>query len=170
MKKTLFILTLSTLPLLALAAGNHGASHEAAHGDAMQGHDMATMTGADSVIGHAGNPAKATQTIDIVMHDTMRFTPDTIAAKAGDTIRFLVKNAGRIPHEMVIGSAAEMQEHAAIMQKTPGMKHAEPNTISLAPGQQGELVWQFTQAGTVDFACLIAGHMEAGMVGQVRVG
>ncbi|WP_322994993.1 hypothetical protein [Castellaniella sp.] len=56
-----------------------------------------------------------------------------------------------------------MRDHAAMMQKTPGVKHAEPNMISLDPGQEGELIWQFTQVGTVDFACLIAGHMEAGL-------
>lgn len=41
--------------------------------------------------------------------------------------------------------------------------------ITLDPGKIGGLVWQFDQAGTVDFACLIPGHMEAGMVGKVKV-
>lgn len=56
-----------------------------------------------------------------------------------------------------------------MMKNTPGMKHAEPNMISLDAGKNGELIWQFTQAGTVDFACLVAGHMEAGMIGKVNV-
>jgi len=34
----------------------------------------------------------------------------------------------------------------------------------------GEVVWQFTQAGTVHFACLHPGHYEAGMKGAVAVG
>ena len=41
--------------------------------------------------------------------------------------------------------------------------------ITLKPGQRGGLVWQFGEAGTVDFACLIPGHLEAGMVGKVAV-
>lgn len=171
MKKTLSILLLSmsTLPALALAAGSHDGGHEMA-GETMQGHDMTSMTHGGTATGHAGDPGLATRTVEIVMQDTMRFTPDTINVKAGDTIRFLVQNAGRIPHEMVIGSIAELRAHAATMQKSPGMAHTERNMIALEPGQHGELVWQFTQAGTVDFACLIAGHMEAGMVGKVRVG
>lgn len=169
MKKSLSILVLSTLPALALAAGSHDSGHEMAS-DTMQGHDMSSMTDSEAPAGYVGDPALVTQTVQIVMLDTMRFTPDVVEVKAGDTVRFLVRNAGKIPHEMVIGSIAEMRAHATAMQKSPGMAHTESNMISLEPGQHGEIVWQFTQAGTVDFTCLIAGHMEAGMVGKVEVG
>lgn len=103
------------------------------------------------------------------MNDTMRFTPNVISVEAGETVRFLVRNAGKLPHEMVLGSAAALKAHAAEMQKMPGMEHVEPNMITVAAGQQSELVWRFDMAGTVDFACLIPGHMEAGMVGKVKV-
>lgn len=55
------------------------------------------------------------------------------------------------------------------MLKNPEMEHDEPNQLGLQPGQSGEIVWQFTQAGTVDFACLQPGHFEAGMKGAVAV-
>ncbi|WP_342366251.1 cupredoxin family protein [Allopusillimonas ginsengisoli] len=99
----------------------------------------------------------------------MRFTPSDIEVNAGGTVRFLIKNTGKIPHELVIGTIADLKAHAAEMQKMPGMQHAEPNMITLAAGKVGGLVWHFNQAGTVDFACLIPGHMEAGMVGKVKV-
>ena len=99
----------------------------------------------------------------------MRFTPATITVKKGETIRFFVKNAGKVPHEMVVGSLQELKEHAEMMRKMPQMQHAEPNMVTLQPGQRGGLVWQFDQPGTVDFACLIPGHMEAGMVGKIVV-
>jgi uncharacterized cupredoxin-like copper-binding protein len=60
--------------------------------------------------------------------------------------------------------------HAEQMKKNPGMEHDEPNTASLAPGKTGEIIWQFTTAGKVDFACLEAGHFDAGMKGFVNVG
>lgn len=41
--------------------------------------------------------------------------------------------------------------------------------ITLATGQRGGIVWQFDKPGAVDFACLVPGHMEAGMVGKVEV-
>lgn len=168
MRKILSILALSVLPTLALAAGSHGGGHGApAHG--MPGHDMATMSKEPSPTGKPGNPAKVTRVIELTMDDTMRFTPSDIPVNAGETVRFFIKNSGKIAHEMVIGSIADLKAHAAEMQKMPGMHHTEPNMITLAPSKSGGLVWQFDQAGTVDFACLIPGHMEAGMVGKVKV-
>lgn len=169
MYKSLSILLLSALPVLALAAGNQVDG---------QGHDMAAMPkdmvgmrleAHDSAAGKAGDPAKVSRAIAVTMVDTMRFTPDQISVKAGETIRFFVKNAGKIPHEMVIGTVEKFKEHAEMMRKMPEMKHAEPNTITLAAGQRGGIVWQFDKAGEVNFACLIPGHMEAGMVGKVKV-
>jgi uncharacterized cupredoxin-like copper-binding protein len=168
MKKTLSILALSVLPALSLAAGSHTGGHAAPeHG--MPGHDMSTMTKAASPVGQPGDSAKVTRTIELTMDDSMRFTPSDIQVKAGETVRFFIKNKGKIAHEMVIGSIADLKAHATQMQKMPGMQHAEPNMITLGPGKRGGLVWQFDQAGTVDFACLAPGHMEAGMVGKVKV-
>ena len=103
------------------------------------------------------------------MSDKMRYTPARINVKQGETIKFMVKNTGKIKHEIVIGSMAELKEHAELMRKFPDMEHAEPNQLTLDPGKSGALVWQFTKAGTVDFACLQPGHFEAGMVGKVAV-
>lgn len=162
MKKILSILLLSALPALALAAGEHKGGH---------GHNMADMhkDAHDSVAGKAGDPAKVTRTVALSMDDTMRFTPSQFSVKAGETIRFFIKNSGKLPHEMVIGTLSELKEHAEMMRKMPDMKHAESNMITLGAGQRGGIVWQFTKAGNVDFACLIPGHMEAGMVGKVIV-
>src|SRR5690606_25453470 len=103
MKKTLSILALSALPTLALAAGSHADGH-GAPGHGMPGHDMSTMSNASSSTGQAGDPAKVTRTIEVTMDDTMRFTPSDMEVNAGETVRFLIKNTGKLPHEMVIGS------------------------------------------------------------------
>lgn len=173
MKKTLSILIFAVLPGLALASGEHAGGHDMRGG----GHDMSQMSGMegmsrgghDGAMGQAGDPAKVSRTIEVTMADTMRFTPDEIKVKAGETVRFFVKNTGKIPHEMVIGTADELKEHAEEMRKMPGMQHAEPNMITLKPGQRGGIVWQFDKAGSVNFACLVPGHMEAGMVGKIEV-
>jgi uncharacterized cupredoxin-like copper-binding protein len=31
------------------------------------------------------------------------------------------------------------------------------------------MVWQFTRAGEFHFGCLVPGHFEGGMTGQIRV-
>lgn len=122
-----------------------------------------------SVLGQPGNPAKVTRTVDIVMSDAMRYTSASIKVKRGETIRFRVKNTGRIKHEMVLGSLAELKEHAKTMTRFPEMEHDDPNAISVEPGKTGELVWRFTRAGKFDFACLVPGHFEAGMQGKIAV-
>jgi uncharacterized cupredoxin-like copper-binding protein len=169
MKKPLAILALSILPVFSWAAGGHSGGHEASS-PGTPGHDMSTQLTAPSAIGWPGDPAKVTRTVEVTMSDSMRFTPSEIPARAGETVRFFVKNMGRVRHEMVMGTMADLKAHAAEMQKMPGMAHAEPNMITVAPGAVGELVWTFDRAGTVDFACTIPGHLEAGMVGKVTVG
>ncbi len=122
-----------------------------------------------SSLGKPGNPKKVTRTIEVGMNDTMRFSPNDIAVKRGETIRFVVKNDGQIKHEMVLGTVKELKKHAALMLKFPEMEHADPNQVSVDPGKTGEMIWQFTRAGKVDFACLQPGHYEAGMAGKVTV-
>jgi uncharacterized cupredoxin-like copper-binding protein len=180
MKKVLPVLMLSALPVLALASGDHAGGHDMqdmqgmSHDMQGMSHDMKGMEGTqhggqESAAGRPGDPAKVDRTIDVGMDDTMRYNPDRIDVKAGETVRFFIKNNGKADHEMVIGTLDELKEHAEMMRKMPNMQHAEPNMIRLAPGQRGGIVWQFDKAGTVNFACLMPGHMEAGMVGKVAV-
>ncbi|RCS58715.1 hypothetical protein DU000_06845 [Parvibium lacunae] len=126
-----------------------------------------------SLIGEPGQAANVTHTMSMDMNDTMRFSHDDIEVTQGDTIRFVIRNTGKLPHEFVLGTreelaahAKEMAEHAA---QGHAMPHDEPNMLSVAPGETKTLIWQFTQPGVVDFACLIAGHFEAGMKGRVVV-
>src|SRR3546814_15732914 len=66
---------------------------------------------APSPTGQPGDPAKVTRTIELTMDDTMRFTPSDIQVNAGETVRFFIRNTGKIPHEMVIGSIADLKAH-----------------------------------------------------------
>jgi uncharacterized cupredoxin-like copper-binding protein len=119
--------------------------------------------------GQQGDPKRVTRTIRVGMSDAMRFDPAQIRVKAGETIRFLVKNNGAAFHEMVLGTAENLAKHAELMKKFPGMEHDDPNIAHVKPGETGELIWQFKQAGEFHFACLVPGHYEAGMVGKVVV-
>jgi uncharacterized cupredoxin-like copper-binding protein len=122
-----------------------------------------------SALGRPGDPAKVSRTVDVEMNDTMRFTPSSIAVKRGETIRFVVKNNGKLRHEMMLGSMKELKDHIVEMQKNPEMEHADPNHVTVDPGKTGEMVWQFTKTGKFDFACLQPGHFESGMKGNITV-
>lgn len=172
MKKTIAILVLGTMPLVALAGSDHPGGHGGHDAQKTEhAHDMSSMSHDNHTAdaSRPGDPAHVSRAIEVTMSDTMRFTPDQLKFESGDTVRFVIRNAGNIKHEMVIGSMAELQEHADMMRAMPGMQHIDPNMISLAPGQRGELVWQFDQPGSFEFACLVPGHLEAGMTGRVEV-
>ena len=119
--------------------------------------------------GIAGDAKSAKRTVEFGMTDNMRFTPDKLKVKQGETIKFVLKNKGAVMHEFVLGTKKELDEHAALMVKFPTMEHSEPYMAHVAPGKTGEIVWTFNRAGDFDFACLIAGHYAAGMVGKVKV-
>ena len=139
-----------------------------AHGDA--GHARpAPVKHEQKPWGIAGDAKAVKRTIEIRMTDNMRFTPDSIEVRQGETIRFIHKNNGAVMHEFVLGTKAELDEHAALMKKFPGMEHDEPYMAHVAPGQKAEIVWTFNRHGEFDFACLLPGHYEAGMVGKIRV-
>ena len=119
--------------------------------------------------GIAGDAKPGIRTIEIKMTDAMRFTPDRIEVKQGETVRLVHRNAGRIMHEFVLGTKKDLDEHAALMVKFPNMEHDEPYMAHVAAGKKSELVWNFNRPGEFDFACLIAGHYQAGMVGKIKV-
>jgi uncharacterized cupredoxin-like copper-binding protein len=119
--------------------------------------------------GRAADPRKAKRTVRIEMTDQMRFQPAEITVKRGEVVRFVPVNKGKVMHEMVLGTADELQKHAELMKKHPGMEHDEPHMAHVPPGEQGVMGWQFTKAGEFFFGCLIPGHFEAGMVGKVTV-
>src|SRR5450759_400721 len=156
---SVFALILSFLTTGALADGVHpSGSKKGVHDDSHA-----------AALGQPGDPRKASRTINVEMTDTMRFNPSSIKIKRGETIKFVAKNIGKIKHEMVLGTSKELKEHAEMMRKMPGMEHDDANQVTVEPGKVGKIVWQFTKAGTFDFACLEPGHFEAGMVGKVTV-
>jgi len=119
--------------------------------------------------GIAGELRDVRRTIEVGMADTMRFTPARIDVRLGETVRFVVLNRGKAMHEFVIGTRAENEKHAELMKRHPGMEHDEPYMAHVAPGRRGQIVWRFNRAGQFEFACLVAGHYDAGMKGVIRV-
>lgn len=150
----------SALALCATGASAHGDQHAAT---------AATVVKEQKPWGIAADPVPGLRTIRISMNDRMRFEPARIEVKEGETVRLVVKNEGKLMHELVIGTRKELDEHAALMKKFPNMEHDEPYMVHVAPGKTGEIVWTFNRPGQFDFACLIAGHYEAGMAGKISV-
>ncbi|MBB4187035.1 cupredoxin domain-containing protein [Sinorhizobium terangae] len=156
MKAAIFGLLAVALTTPALASGDHAGGH----GEAM-------------AVGEPGKKANATQTIRVTMKETddgeMIFTPSTFKVYRGQTIVFAIQNLGELDHEFVLDQEDRIMEHRAAMEKFPEMEHDDPNAIRLAAGESGEVIWKFTNGGTFKIACLVPGHYDAGMHGDVIV-
>lgn len=111
-----------------------------AHGDALHGSRRAPIDYSDveeKAFGQAADPKRAARTIRIVGTDDMRYAPAEIRAGEGETVRLLVGNEGEMPHEIVLGTMAEFEQHYELMKKFPGMEHDEPQIVHLKPGETG---------------------------------
>ena len=161
---------MKSLYVCAAAAALFASNQVMAHGDehAAPRHFDASKV-EPTPFGQEGDPKKVSRTIRMGMTDKMRFTPESVTVKRGETVKFVVRNDGQVLHEMVLGTSEALKEHAALMKKFPEMEHADANMAHVKPGKAGEIVWQFTKVGEFEFACLQPGHFEAGMVGKVVV-
>lgn len=157
------------LPLALALAGLLLSGSVLAHSEPHAGQNSAAVIKEQKPWGIAGDRDQVSRTIEIGMSDQMRFSPDQLEIKQGETIRFVHRNQGKVLHEFVLGTQADLDAHAAMMAKFPGMQHDEPYMAHVGPGQSGEIIWTFNRAGDFDFACLIVGHYQAGMVGRIRV-
>lgn len=140
-----------------------------AHGDQQKKSMHHQMTSQQEEWGIAGNIKEVTRIIAISMSDDMKFKPEKIDIKLGETIKFDIKNNGKLMHEMVIGTKPVLDKHAEMMVKHPNMEHDEPYMAHVSPGKSAEIIWNFNRPGSFDFACLIAGHYQAGMIGKIEV-
>ncbi len=154
------------------AAGKHGGGHGVS-------------------IGEAGKAAEVTRTVNISMKDNF-FEPAGLSFKEGETVRFVVKNAGEFVHEFTIATAEMHKEHAPemkmmvehgvlepdrinheaakAMQASMGHgMHNEANSLLLEPGKSGEIIWKFPARATLEFACNVPGHYDAGMMGEIKL-
>lgn len=145
--------------LVGQAGEGHGHAHAEATAQTQDAH------------AHSGAGAEApTRTVTVTLSDDMRFTPANWQATSGETVRIQLVNAGKVRHEFILGTEAELQAHAEEMKKPDtGHHHHASNAVSVAAGATGELVWTFTDAGVLHIACFEPGHYEAGMRGTISV-
>lgn len=140
-----------------------------AHGEKKHEDEAMEFDAVTTEFGSYQPELESSKTIEISMADTMRFSPATLTIKSGDVVKFLVSNEGVLQHEFVLGTPDSLAEHAELMVKFPNMEHEEPYMAHVDPGKEMEIVWQFTQAGSFEFGCLLPGHFQAGMKGTITV-
>ncbi|WP_370327605.1 plastocyanin/azurin family copper-binding protein [Euzebya sp.] len=121
-----------------------------------------------------GSPAdagEASRTIEIEADDDFTFDPAEVEVEAGETVTFSVTNVGQLEHDFTLGDAETQQAHEEEMAEMDDMDHgaAEPNALTIPPGETVETTWTFTQPGEILIGCHVPGHYDAGMRGTVTI-
>lgn len=146
----IFYLLVFIFPISVFAEGTHNHNHHDHHHE--------------SPAGKPGEMNAIEKTIKVDLLDSMRFNfGNEPQIRAGETIKFVVNNLGKLPHEFSIGTEDEHKQHRTMMRKHPNMKHVDGNTITVPPGETKTIIWTFGKLDAVMVACNIPGHFEAGM-------
>ena len=177
-----------------IASGSHSGGHgseKAGHGHGSEKGGHGHGSGGHSYdFGEPGKASEVDRTIEIVMKENF-YEPESISVKAGETVRFKIVNQGELVHEFNIGTRLMHMAHQKEMElmvdhgvleadrinhermkmdmgggKT--MEHDDPNSVLLEPGESGEIIWKFTKATELEFACNVPGHYDAGMMGRLH--
>jgi uncharacterized cupredoxin-like copper-binding protein len=128
----------------------------------------------------ASQPTWATGApVRVVMNDRFRYRPNSIVVRAGRRVTFAVTNAGRLPHEFILGDRATQLAHEHQMQAQPPVGtqvHVHDHdhgsgggALTVPPGATRRLTWTFDEPGLVLYGCHVLGHWAAGMKGTIMV-
>jgi plastocyanin len=127
-----------------------------------------SMMGGGSLVGRQpglGSPgfvpgtASAPRVVRIIAAPRLRFLPDTVTVKQGETITFEVTSMGPLVHEFMVGPAADVAAD----------KPGTPEIADLGMMATGSLTYTFDGPGPYAYACHATGHYEAGMTGTIIV-
>jgi len=150
--------------------------------------DVGHSHGHASGVGSPGIVADVSRTIEVEMTDNRYNMPDIEVVK-GETVRFVIHNGGHLLHEFNIGTPEMHNAHQAEMLEMMQsgamsstrmhhghgqghmMKHDDPNSVLVNPGERKELIWRFgRELKSLEFACNVPGHYQSGMVGKFQWG
>jgi uncharacterized cupredoxin-like copper-binding protein len=111
--------------------------------------------------------------VRVVMNDRFRYRPAAIIVRAGRRVTFVVSNAGKLPHEFILGDRTTQLAHEQGMQQPPG-GHVHDHgpgagALTVPPGATRRLSWTFDEPGMVLYGCHVLGHWAAGMKGTITV-
>ena len=94
------------------------------------------------------------------------YWPASISVARGESVRFVFRNEGSVPHEAVIG---DEQAQAEAVHADHGAGAHEESSVQVAPEQAGHHRLPFRSGGRVLIGCHIPGRYESGMQAVVEV-
>jgi uncharacterized cupredoxin-like copper-binding protein len=107
------------------------------------------------VVGTAATP----RVVRIVATPDLRFVPNAVTVKQGETITFEVTSMGPLTHEFMVGPAADVAAD----------KPGTPEVADIGMMATGSVSYTFDGPGPYAFACHVPGHYVAGMSGTITL-
>lgn len=118
--------------------------------------------------GSAGNQV---QSLTVTAQE-FKFEPAQITVRVGQPVKLALKNTGTVVHDLTIAKiplSGEAKASAAPAQHEMG-HGAEPELhVAAEPGKSGTVEFTPSKLGNYQFICTVAGHLEAGMKGDLIV-
>ncbi|MBL4693633.1 MAG: cupredoxin domain-containing protein [Magnetovibrio sp.] len=122
--------------------------------------------------GEPGIASEVDRTITVNLED-IAYDLKKLDIKNGETIRFKIVNKDETEHEFTLGTAESQAADRIKMAKQAdageSMAMTEPNSVSVGELETKELIWKFAGPETIEFACNVPGHYEAGMSGVITI-
>jgi uncharacterized cupredoxin-like copper-binding protein len=141
-----------------------------------RGARLATAVAAGALVASTGyaveasgsqQPALGPGVVTVEVHiDQSRFDIGALRVRQGTIVQFVVHNDDPIDHELVVGDAEVHRRHA---HGTERRHPPVPGEVSIAPGDRGTTFYEFTEVGSVVYACHLPGHVAYGMQGTIEV-
>jgi len=123
--------------------------------------------GGCSVPARGNEPPPAGERTVVVDVRWSRFSPSVVEVPVGTTVRFEVRNADPIAHELIVGDDSVQDRHEL---GTDARHGDRPGEISVPARSTAVTTRTFSRAGRVPFGCHLPGHWAYGMRGTVTVG
>ena len=147
--------------------------------------------GSMNAIGIKGKASDVTKVIKVNMYDNY-YEPSKIKVKKGETVKFVVTNKGELVHEfniatkkmhihhqkemmkmveygILVGDKIDKKKRKEVSKKDHSMSHSHSNSLLLEPNKSGEIIWKFTSSASLEAACNMPGHYQAGMVSKINI-
>ena len=126
----------------------------------------------EAATAEAADATEPGRIVEVTMSE-FAFDPGSLDVAAGETITFVVTNAGVVEHEFRLSNEHRIEEHKASGHAghSEGSQNEDEDVVLLLPaGESGEITVTFPDDTTVftQIACLIPGHHEAGMGGAIE--
>lgn len=127
-----------------------------------------TATHAADKDGHEAPAGEATRTVEVKMVENA-FKPASFKAHAGETVKFVFHNEGKLVHEAILGDEAEHVAHEKKMREQGQKMEHDEHEKPVPPGQKTEVTHTFKAGEALLFGCHLPGHFDAGMKAAITV-